>query len=75
MRIDWVAARDAHGGGYCDGFADGMAIVDDNDDSVLECHESGEPVAKWCANCIGWAAVCELAAVQMFAAKEKPCDS
>lgn len=73
MRIDWVAAKVAHGGSYCAGLNDGTRVVDGNDpDSELLCHESGEPVTNWCDGCIGWEAVCELAMMQLQQ-KEKPC--
>lgn len=67
--IDWIAAKKAHGGGSCDGLTNGETFVDDNNpDTELECSETGIPMAHWCSQCIGWAAVCELA----FQQREKP---
>lgn len=73
--INWMDAKAAHGGGDCTGLSGDTIVVDDNDDTVLDCHESGEPVDRWCSGCIGWVAVCELAAWQAMAGKEKPCES
>lgn len=47
----------------CEGLNSDKRFVDANDpDTTLYCYETGEPIEDWCSNCMGWEAVCDLAA-------------
>jgi len=63
----WSKAREAYYNS-CDGLTYDKKFTDanDTDDRVLYCYETGEPIEHWCCNCIGWEAVCELAATELM---------